>query len=166
MAINADTHLLKGDIDYSAIETDAPIHPNCRQLLDYWRARLQPDGLMHRADFNPLDMPLLMGGMFIVEPVDGGKDMRYRLVGTENEQRLGMKLTGMRFTECYAPHMAAEQIAFHNRLMTSRKPSCLRGNFVNVAAEHANFEAIYLPALSGYGELQIVGGMYDLAEQP
>lgn len=72
----------------------------------------------------------------------------------------------VRAPECYAPHRAAEQIAFHNRLMTTRTPSCLRGNFANVAAEHANFEAIYLPALSGKGEPQIVGGMYDLAEQP
>ncbi|MDO9126419.1 MAG: PAS domain-containing protein [Parvibaculum sp.] len=166
MATNADTHPPKGSIDYSVVETDAPIHPNCRRLLDYWRERLKADGLMRRVDFNPLEMPSLMGGMFIVEPVDGGKDMRYRLVGTENEQRLGMKFTGRRFTECYAPRMAAEQIAFHSRIIATRKPSCLRGNFVNVAAEHANFEAIYLPAQAGNGEPQIVGGVYDLAEQP
>lgn len=162
MATNADTQSSTGDIDYSVTESDTPLHPSCRRLLEYWHARLQPDGLMHRADFNPLDMPSLMGGMFVVEPVDGGGDLRYRLVGGENERRLGMKFTGLRFSECFSPQMAGHQIAFHNRVMTTQKPACLRGHFIGLDLEHVNFEAIYLPVRAESGQVQILGGLYDL----
>ncbi|PKQ02081.1 MAG: hypothetical protein CVT73_20145 [Alphaproteobacteria bacterium HGW-Alphaproteobacteria-12] len=163
MTINTDNEPAGCEIDTSVVEVDAPAHPWCRRLLDHWRSHLQPDGLMMRADFNPLDMPRLMGGMFVVEPVDGGADMRYRLVGSENEHRLGRKFTGELFTVCYRQHMAADQIAFHNRVMANKSPACLRGHWVGMDLEHAHFEAIYLPVRAATGELQVIGGMYDLA---
>ena len=150
-------------IDYSVVEIDEPAHPHCRTLLAYWKARLQPDGMMLRSDFNPLDMPQAMGGMFVVEPVDGGADMRYRLVGSENERRLGRKFTGELFTDSYSPEMAAEQIAFHNRIIETKRPACLRGRFIGVDLEHVHYEAIYLPVRTEAGGVQVIGGLYDLA---
>ncbi|MFN3626439.1 PAS domain-containing protein [Parvibaculum sp.] len=150
-------------IDYSVVEIDEPAHPHCRTLLAYWKARLQPDGMMLRSDFNPLDMPQAMGGMFVVEPVDGGTDMRYRLVGSENERRLGRKFTGELFTDSYSPEMAAEQIAFHNRIIETKRPACLRGRFIGVDLEHVHYEAIYLPVRTEAGGVQVIGGLYDLA---
>ncbi|MEX0838966.1 MAG: PAS domain-containing protein [Parvibaculum sp.] len=148
-------------IDHDVVEAADPEHPKCRILLDYWRARRQPDGLTLRRDFNPLDMPKLMGGMFVVEPVDDGADMRYRLIGVANEQRLGMPFTGRLFSACYAPQMAAIQIALHNRVMNERKPAVLRGRFLGVDLEYAYFEAVYLPVRAETG-LQVVGGLYDM----
>lgn len=150
-------------IDYSVVEIEEPAHPHCRTLLAYWIARLQPDGMMLRSDFNPLDMPQAMGGMFVVEPVDGGANMRYRLVGSENEHRLGRKFTGQLFTDSYSPEMAAEQIAFHKRIIETKRPACLRGRFIGVDLEHVHYEAIYLPVRTEAGAVQVIGGLYDLA---
>lgn len=157
-----DVHPAGSGIDYSVVEADEPRHPHCRQILDYWKARLQPDGIMQRSDFNPLDMPRAMGGMFVVEPVDGGADMRYRLVGSENEERLGVRLTGKLFSESYLPEMASDQIAFHNRVMEMRQPACLRGYFIGVDLEHLHYEAIYLPVRTEEGGMQVIGGLYEL----
>ena len=154
---------LGSSIDYAVIEVEEPAHPKCRRLLDYWRAHMQPDGVVLRAGFNPLDMPQLMGGMFVVEPVNGGADMRYRLVGAENERRLGRKFTGELFSCSYTPEMAAEQIALHNRIMETRKSACLRGYFNGLDLEHVHYEALYLPARADNGDMQVIGGMYDLA---
>lgn len=150
------------EIDHEVVEMAEPQHPKCCQIFDYWRARRRSDGLLSRCDFNPLDMPRLMGGMFVVEPVDGGLDMRYRLVGAANERRLGMTFTGRLFSECYIAHMASIQIALHNRVMEARMPAVLRGRFLGVDLEYARFEAVYLPALAETG-LQVIGGLYDLA---
>jgi len=150
-------------IDYDVVEAVEPAHPKCRLMLDYWSARRQADGMPLRRDFNPLDMPRLMGGMFVVEPIDGGADMRYRLIGAANEQRLNMPFTGRRFTECYGPHMAIDQITLHNRVLSELKPAILRGRFLGVDLEYASFEAIYLPVRAETG-LQIVGGLYDMAQ--
>ncbi|MBX3507211.1 MAG: PAS domain-containing protein [Parvibaculum sp.] len=163
MAMETKTPAAGTGIDYSVVEIDEPAHPHCRTLLAYWKARLQPDGMMLRSDFNPLDMPQAMGGMFVVEPVDGGTDMRYRLVGSENERRLGRKFTGELFTDSYSPEMAAEQIAFHNRIIETKRPACLRGRFIGVDLEHVHYEAIYLPVRTEAGGVQVIGGLYDLA---
>lgn len=163
MAIEKEAPAAGSGIDYSVVEVEEPAHPHCRALLVYWRARRQQDGLMLRADFNPLDLPTAMGGMFVVEPVDGGADMRYRLVGSENERRLGRKFTGELFTESYSPEMAAEQIAFHNRIIETKRPACLQGRFIGVDLEHVHYEAIYLPVRTADGGMQVIGGLYDLA---
>lgn len=163
MAREKEAPAAGGGIDYSVIEVEQPVHPNCRKLLAYWQARLQPDGLMLRSDFNPLDMPTAMGGMFVVEPVNDGEDMRYRLVGSVNEHRLGRKFTGELFSESYSPEMAADQIAFHNRILETKKPACLQGRFIGVDLEHVHYEAIYLPVRTEPGGMQVIGGLYDLA---
>lgn len=163
MVAKSDARPLGSTIDYAVVEVEEPAHPHCRRLRDYWRAHMQPDGIVLRANFNPLDMPDLMGGMFVVEPVNGGTDMRYRLVGAENERRLGRKFTGALFSDSYTPEMAADQIALHNRVMETRKPVCLRGHFIGIDLEHVRYEAIYLPARTANGEMQVIGGLYDLA---
>lgn len=157
-----DVHSTGSGIDYSVVEADEPRHPHCRQFLDYWKAHLQPDGVMLRSDFNPLDMPRAMGGMFVVEPVNGGADMRYRLVGSENEERLGNRFTGKLFSDCYSPEMAIDQVAFHNRIIETRQPACLRGYLIGVDLEHVYYEAIYLPIRTEEGGMQVIGGLYEL----
>lgn len=149
-------------IDYAVREVETPSHPHSQQMLAYWEERRQPDGLMPRAAFDPLDMPRLMGGMFVVEPVNGSTDMRYRLVGAENERRLGRKFTGELFTDCYLPDMAADQIALLNRVMNKRKPAFLQGCFLGLDVEHVHYEAIYLPAVDKDGGLQVIGGLFEL----
>ena len=164
MVAKSDARPLGSTIDYAVVEVEEPAHPKCRRLLDYWRARMQPDGTVLRADFNPLDLPQLMGGMFVVEPVDGGADLRYRLVGAETERRLGRKFTGELFSYSYTPEMAADQIALHNRVMETRKPTCLQGHFIGLDLEHVSYEAIYLPVRTDNGGMQVIGGLYELAE--
>ncbi|MDZ4381512.1 MAG: PAS domain-containing protein [Parvibaculum sp.] len=162
MTTKRDVHSAGGDIGYSVVEAGEPRHPHCRHFLEYWEARLQPDGVMLREDFNPLDMPHAMGGMYVVEPANGGADMRYRLVGNENEERVGHRFTGMLFSDCFSQEMAADQIALHNRVIETRKPAILRGYLIGVDLEHVYYEAIYLPVRTKNGDMQIVGGLYEL----
>jgi hypothetical protein len=98
-------------------------------------------------------------------PVDDGADLLYRLVGFQNESRLGMRCMGRRFSECYAPGMAADQIAFHLQVAASGKPAFLSGRLLGLDLEYVNFEASYLPVRTDGGGWQMMGGMYDLAEK-
>jgi hypothetical protein len=151
-------------VDYEVVEVDAPSHPKNRFILAYWRERMNADALVCRRDVDPVDLKGVLGGIFIVEPIDDGRDLLYRLVGSRNERRLGMRCTGRRFTECYAPRMAAEQIAFHTRVFADGRPAFLRGRLLGVDLEHAHFEACYLPIWTDAGTPQMLGGLYDLAE--
>lgn len=151
-------------VDYEVVEVDAPIHPKNCFILGYWRERMSADAVVYRREVDPVDLKKILGGVFIVEPVDGGKDLLYRLVGSQNERRIGMNCTGRRFTECYGPRMAAEQIAFHARVFADGRPAFLRGRLMGVDLDHANFEACYLPMLADAGTPQMLGGFFDLGE--
>jgi hypothetical protein len=151
-------------VDYEVAEVAKPLHPKNQMLLAYWYGKADADGFVHRRDIDPVDLKRVLGGLFIVEPVDNGADLLYRLVGSQNERRLGMRYMGRRFTECYAPGMAADQIAFHKRIFASGEPAFLRGRLLGLDLEYVNFEASYLPLRTEDGGWQMMGGMYDLAE--
>lgn len=151
-------------VDYEVSEADVPLHPKNLFLLDYWRSKMTGDGFVPRASIDPAELKKVLGGVFIVEPVDQGKDLLYRLVGSQNERRLGMRYMGRRFTECYSPDMAADQIAFHNRIFQSGTPAFLRGRLLGIDLEYVQFEASYLPIMRHDGLHQMLGGMYDMAE--
>ena len=145
-------------------QVDVPLHTKNRMLLAYWSNKTDTTGIVLRRDINPVDLKPMLGGLFIVEPVDSGTDLLYRLVGSENERRLGMRFMGRRFSECYSPQMTSDQVAFHNEVLKSGKPAYLRGRLLGLDLEYVLFEASYFPLHEENGVMQIMGGMYDLAE--
>ncbi|MES1990455.1 MAG: PAS domain-containing protein [Pseudomonadota bacterium] len=153
------------EVDYDVTEVAAPSHPKNQMLLAYWKSNADAVGLVWRRDIDPSKLKSVLGGLFIVEPVDGGCDLLYRLVGSQNERRLGMRFMGRRFTECYSADMAADQIVFHNHLFATGTPAFLSGRFLGIDLEYVKFEASYLPVRNNDGGHQMVGGLYDLAEQ-
>lgn len=164
MLTDLGPQLATNAVDYQVTEVGEPLHPKNQVLLAYWNSKVDADGVVRRRDVDPADLRRVLGGMFIVEPVDGGADLLYRLVGSQNEHRLGMKCMGRRFTECYTPGMASDQIAFHARIFASGKPAFLRGRLLGLDLEYVNFEASYFPIRAETGGSQMLGGMYDLAE--
>lgn len=154
----------KVEVDYEARPVEAPTHPHNVFLWNYVLSRADIEGITNRRDINPADLVKVMGGITIIEPVDDGRDLRYRLVGSENEQRLGIKLNGRRYTECYGTHMASEQIIFTNELLAAKKPQVLVGRFLGLGLEHAVFEVIYLVVRADSGDLQILTGMFEIKD--
>lgn len=152
------------EVDYDVMEVAAPSHPKNQKLLAYWQSNADADGIVWRRDMDPAKLKSVLGGFFIVEPVDSGHDLLYRLVGSQNERRLGMRFMGRRFTECYSADMAADQIAFHNRIFATGTPAFLSGRLLGVDLEYVKFEACYLPVRRDDGGFQMLGGLYDMAE--
>jgi hypothetical protein len=151
-------------IDYEVAEAEGCLHSKNRKLLELWLAHRGEDGTASRDDLSPALLVPLLGGISVTEPVDGGKDFHFRLVGARNEERLGFKATGKLMSDCYGPRMAAELIALHKRVLDSRKPAVLRGRFLGIGLEHALFEALFLPVRNSTGGLQVLAGMYDMSE--
>lgn len=152
------------EINYDVTEILEPLHPKNRFLLEYWRGKRDATGHVLRRNIDPADLKAVLGGLFIVEPVDGGRDLLYRLVGSQNERRLGMRYMGRRFRECYSTEMASDQIAFHARVFEAGVPAFLSGKLLGVELEYVQFEASYFPVLCDGGGAQMLGGMYDMAE--
>ena len=69
------------------------------QLFDFWRDRLDTDGRMRRDRLDPGDIRSVLPYVFIVEPVPGGRQFRYRLVGTYIQSRIQRKIEGLTVEE-------------------------------------------------------------------
>src|SRR5579859_8055397 len=63
-------------------------------LLGYWSAKRGARRMPSRADIDPADLRVLLPHIMLLDVIDGGSDMRYRLVGTEIERHLGRPVTG------------------------------------------------------------------------
>ncbi len=63
-------------------------------LLDYWAALGQGGALPQPERIDPLGMRPALGYVMLVDPVEEGRDFRYRLFGTELAAVTGLDLTG------------------------------------------------------------------------
>lgn len=55
--------------------------------------------LAERAAFDPIDIPRLLPHIFLVDPVEGGHDFRYRLIGDHIRERSPENFTGRLLSE-------------------------------------------------------------------
>jgi hypothetical protein len=150
-------------IGYRLAEKSEPDHPANRWLIAYWEARRGADGVALRKDMSFSDLKLLLPGFFVVEPMDNGRDFVFRLAGTEIEERLSLRVTGRRFTECYG-ESAAGAINFYMRVLSDVKPHVLRGNFLGRGIEYADFEAVHMAVRGQSGVMQVCGTMFDMSK--
>jgi hypothetical protein len=150
-------------IGHRLSHAEEPRHPANKWLLAYWQARRGEDGTVARADLIFSDLKSLLPGFFVVEPVEEASDFVFRLAGTDIEERLDMRLTGRRFSECYAPH--AGPIDFYAEVLREVRPRTLYGQFLGRGIEHADFESLHLPVRSGSGGAQICGTMFDMDQR-
>lgn len=151
----------KALLGYQLTRMNEPRHPANKWLVAYWQARRGADGIASRADMSFSDLRYLLPAFFVIEPVDDGRDFVYRLAGTEIEERLSLRLTGRRFTECFAAK-AETAIRFYGEILQSAAFRVLSGNFLGRNVEYANFESVQMLVRNEAGRLQICGSMFDM----
>lgn len=77
---------------------EAPRH---RRLYDYWRARRGDRRAPARADIDPLDLPDLLPGLWLIDVAADPIDFRIRLAGTGLYRIVGRDITGARFRDLF-----------------------------------------------------------------
>jgi hypothetical protein len=97
--------------------------PPLRFLLDHWH-RLTDAGALPRArDIDAVELRPALGHMMLLEPVDLGRDFRYRLYGGELARVSGFDMTGKCLSEHPASaYAAAFGIALYRAVMQRRRP--------------------------------------------
>ncbi len=73
--------------------------PCCWTLYDYWLTRRGDQVAMVRADLDPIEMPRLLPNLILSDVGDGGRAIRYRLVGTDIVTAHGSDYTGKTIEE-------------------------------------------------------------------
>ena len=127
----------------------AILRPGARKLYDYWRSKCVGGRLPARADIDPLEVPLLMPVMYLVdvERADGELRFRMRLVGTEVNTRFGRDSSGTWADEDEPLRKALPDFQAAVEGRTPHYTSSAR----YTGKEHIGYDRLILP-LAGDGE--------------
>lgn len=131
-----------------------------REISRYWRGKCREGALPSRADLDPIDIPALLAHVFLIDVVDGGRDFRYRLLGTHIVESVGFEFTGQLVSEFMRDHEEEILAPDYHKLVEGREPQHVTGNMVAFGRDYMSYETVMCP-LSSDGEAvdMIFGGL-------
>ncbi|WP_339831023.1 PAS domain-containing protein [uncultured Parvibaculum sp.] len=77
----------------------APENADAIALHDYWQSKRGERPMPDRADIRPSDFARMLPSLAIIEVIDGGRDFRFRLFGSELANWMGCDRTDQYFSE-------------------------------------------------------------------
>lgn len=145
----SDQHAMKANEIAPALG-DFLRKPENRQFLEfyeYWRRKGAGRGPPSRADIDPLDIPRLLPGVFLVEVTSGPPwRFRFRLVGTRITELEG-ELTN-RFLDEFIPGSPGTPMTRHYEETAQGRISLRHETLYWRGREHVNYDVLLLPLSS------------------
>jgi hypothetical protein len=122
-------------------------NPRIAQFFEYWLSIKPGNRLPGRQHFDPLDIPLLMSRVWMLDVLRAPLRYRYRLAGTKEVETLQREVTGLMFDEVH-PHLRGQGEAYgrFDRTAQDGVPTYRRGSVVAVHhKEHLTVENCMAP---------------------
>lgn len=112
---------------------------------DYWQSRIRDGRLPARRDIDPLDIPLLLPQIILLDVARDPWDFRFRLIGTNVVYHLSEDWTGRWFSQI--GHMAAPSRIFNNCVEVATRGHAFRSQtpYVGPHANYVSAEDVILP---------------------
>lgn len=139
-------------------------HPQLQFLYDYWLARSDAATVMPRAAFEPADMPSLLKYLILAEVGDGGREIRYRVVGTEIVAAHGFDYTGWSVERLTSGATLTFTRRLYGMVVNRAVPVYSEGHFRWVDKEFHWTKRLHLPlSRNGDGQVDMVlaGQFFD-----
>jgi len=137
-----------------------------RDIYRYWLSKCRDGALPSRTDIEPTEIPALLPNVFLVDVVDGGRDFRYRLIGTHITESVGFEFTGQLVSEFMIGREAALRATDYRKVIEHQEPRYGIGDMVAFGGDQLSCERVLCP-MSGDGESinMIFGGMIFRRDQ-
>ena len=120
-------------------------HPALRELYDYWLAA-RGDGIaMPRSRLDPTDIPRLLPFLILADVIDGGRQIRYRVVGTEIVAAYGIDYTGKRMDELTGRDNLAYMRQLYQPVIDRGLPVYSEGRFRWPDREYRRVKRLHVP---------------------
>lgn len=164
---------------WSGSEPAAHWHAKIARFFRYWRSIHPPQGLPGRQHLDPLAIPSLLPGIWLLDIQREPFRLRYRLVGTEAVEAIGTEVTGKWMDECHAA--MHEEPAYYERyraVVEQKLPSWRRGvPRLWTHKKYATLENMVLPlaadgitvnmlaALTVFHAESLVGGLEETPQE-
>jgi len=147
------------------VEIGGPRHPGAVALYRLWLdVKPAGDALPQRDDitFERLTELGIVSNCFVIEPLEDGRDWRYRLLGTAITWLFGGDATNIPFSQHFTPEEAELCIRLSNRVAQSRQPVFLFGRF-QPGDFSGTLETMSLPVLGRDGKtVWLIGASFPV----
>jgi hypothetical protein len=120
--------------------------PRTRILVSYWDGLRSEGGLPGRRHIDPVDIPVSLANIWLIDVQCKPLRFRFRLVGTRVADFLGRDPTGLWIDEAYPSFPGSEIEADFAACVKQGEPRWRRGPpFMEANKEYAQVERIALP---------------------
>lgn len=142
-----------------------PRHDILKQLEAYWQAKKGERRAPARADLDPIDIPVLMPHLLLLDVEAGSCRIRFRLMGTAVANGLGRDLTGRYLDELPLNKTQRAMYAEYLRVAETAEPACSTWEYTREDGRHVRLERLILPLSSdGVAIDMLLGGIvFDTA---
>jgi len=89
-------------------------------LHAYWSLKRGSRRMPSRSDVDPSDLRPILPYIMLFDVIDGGRDFRYRLVGTEIERHLRQPVSGRLVGETLSGEYRAYILSLHRRALAEK----------------------------------------------
>ncbi len=133
-----------------------------RALVAYYEEHRSRNTLPLRRQMPSRTLLGIMSNLFMLEPVDGdGTDWRFRLVGQEVVERIGVDATGLCISQAYEPDVALRNANDYRDIAMNHMVRITRGTFAGINREYLDMEIVHVPMVGSDGMTPwVLGGLF------
>lgn len=145
----------------SSINPDLSDNRSFADLYSYWLYKKNGRELALRRDFDPLELKAHLGSLFIAEPIEDGRNFRYRLIGTGLTEVHGRDFTGKSVLDLLGsvdPDAGKSIVAAYRKVLRDKVALRAQGRVVWAGKEFISFDSLHLPLSSDGSRADIVLG--------
>lgn len=142
-------------------------NPKIRQLADYWMSIHPEDRLPSRADFDPIDIPVLLPHLVLVDVTRNPIRFMVRVQGTDVTRAMRRELKGIYldeafpdFEQCF-PHIDRVRV-----VETARPVHRIGTPSIQFALDYAPVERLHLPLSSDGSAVNMVLSIFLYEQKP
>jgi hypothetical protein len=117
-------------------------------VRSYWERKRGRAPMPRRQDIVPSDMRALLKHILLADVIEGGRDFRYRLVGSELQRYFTGNPTGMLMSDALAPFgpdTVRRTIHTYQAVVARRTPFRIRGAGSLYSQDAKTFDALLAP---------------------
>lgn len=125
-----------------------PVHPELKQILDYWLSKKGDRFAPGRADIDPAEIQHLLPFVGLVDVLRDPMRFRYRLAGTEIVKWYGQELTSRYLDEIDLDGHQSEIIREYEKVAERGEAACAVWDYTRHDGRHIRYERLALPLSS------------------
>jgi hypothetical protein len=135
----------------------APASPRLRAFQAYWRT-LAPEGAVPAySAFDVVQVPReLLPFLILLDVLDGGRDFRYRVVGTRVVDAIGRDFTGETVSEYRHRHEPPAVAEGYRQVCAHQAPDLYTGTLESVGKDFIAYERLALPLAGDDGAVGFI----------